>query len=70
YSYSLMEPDPDGTINRYWDNARWNEAILHRSDNWGRTSNEPTGGLPQPPSTQHASGVRFGPNPRAEAKWS
>jgi len=70
YSYSLMEPDPDGVIKRYWDNARWNEAIMHRSDNWGRASNEPAGGLPQPPGTQHASGTRFGPNPRAEAKWS
>ena len=70
YSYSLMEPDPDGAIKRYWDSARWNEAILHRSDNWGRTSNEPAGGLPQPSGTQHASGTRFGPNPRTEAKWS
>ena len=70
YSYSLMEPDPDGTIKRYWDSARWNEAILHRSDNWSGTSNEPAGGLPQPPGTQNSSGTRFGPNPRAEAKWS
>ena len=70
YSYSLMEPDPDGAIKNYWDNARWNEAILHRSDNWGRRSNEPAIGLPQPPGTQLASGTRFGPNPRAEAKWS
>ena len=70
YSYSLMEPDPDGTIARYWANARWNEAILHRSDNWDQRSHEPAGGLPQPPGTQHASGARFGPNPRAAAKWS
>jgi len=70
YSYSLMEPDPDGSIKRYWDSARWNEAILHRSDDWGRASNEPAGGLPQAPGTQRASGTRFGPNPRAEAKWS
>jgi hypothetical protein len=70
YSYSLMGPDPDGTIQRYWDNARWNESIMHRSDNWGRSSNEPAGGMPPPPGTQHASGTRFGPNPRAEAKWS
>jgi hypothetical protein len=70
YSYSLMEPDPDGSIKRYWDNARWNEAILHRSDDWGRASNEPAGGLPQAPGTQRASGTRFGPNPRAGAKWS
>ena len=70
YSYSLMEPDPDGAIKRYWDSARWNEAILHRSDNWSRASNEPAGGLPQPPGTQNSSGTRFGPNPRADAKWS
>ncbi|MDP7637315.1 MAG: hypothetical protein QF577_07190, partial [Phycisphaerae bacterium] len=70
YSYSLMEPDPDGAIKRYWDSARWNEAILHRSDNWGRASNAPAGGLPQPTGTQNTSGTRFGPNPRADAKWS
>ncbi|MAE65034.1 MAG: hypothetical protein CMJ18_12255 [Phycisphaeraceae bacterium] len=70
YSYSLMEPDPEGTIKAFWDNARWNEVIMHRSDNWGRNSNEPARGLPQPPGTQHASGVRSGPNPQARAKWS
>ena len=70
YSYSLMEPDPEGTIKRYWDNARWNESIMHRSDNWSASSNEPAAGLPQPAGTQNASGVRFGPNPRAKAKWS
>ncbi len=70
YSYSLIEPDPDGTIKRYWDSARWNEAILHRSNNWGRASNAPAGGLPQPTGTQNTSGTRFGPNPRADAKWS
>jgi len=70
YSCSLMFPDPDGAAKRYWDNARWNEAILHRSDNWGRRSNDPAIGLPQPPGTQLASGTRFGPNPRADAKWS
>ena len=70
YSYSLMEPDPDGAIKRFWDNARWNEAIMHRSGNWGRKSNEPAIGVPQLPGTQHASGTRFGPNPRAVAKWS
>ena len=69
YSYSLMEPDPDGTIKAYWDNAKWNEAILHRSDNWDRASNEPAGGVPQPPGTQLNSGTRFGPNPRADARW-
>jgi len=46
YSYSLMEPDPNGTIKRYWDNAHWNKAILHRSDNWGCLSTEPAIGLP------------------------
>ncbi|HJN15086.1 MAG TPA: hypothetical protein QGH10_06340 [Armatimonadota bacterium] len=70
YSYTLVERDPDGAIGRYWDNAHWNEAIMHRSDNWGRASNEPAGGAPQPPGTQNPSGTRFGPNPRAEAKWS
>lgn len=70
YSYSLMEPDPDGTIKHYWDNARWNESIMHRSDNGDRNSNDPAGGLPQASGTQHAYGTRFGPNPRAEAKWS
>jgi len=70
YSYSLMEPDPQGTIKGYWDNARWSEAIMHRSDNWGRNSNEPAGGVPQAPGTQNPSGLLFGPNPRAEAKWS
>ena len=70
YSYSLMEPDPDGAIQRYWDNAKWNEAILHRSGNWDRNSNAPAGGLPQPPGTQHPSGTRYGPNPRANARWT
>jgi len=70
YSYTIVEPDPDGAIARYWANARWNEVIMHRSGNWDRTSNEPAGGLPQPPGTQHGSGTRFGPNPRAQAKWS
>ncbi|HJN14642.1 MAG TPA: hypothetical protein QGH10_04085, partial [Armatimonadota bacterium] len=70
YSYTLVEPDPHGTIKQYWDNARWNEAIMHRSNNWGRASNEPAGGLTQPTGTQNPSGTRFGPNPRAKAKWS
>jgi len=70
YSYSLVAPDPDGKLERDRINARWCEVIKHRSDNWGRTSNEPAGGLPQPPGTQHASGTHFGPNPRAKAKWS
>ena len=70
YSYSLMEPDPDGSIGRYWSNARWNEAIMHRSGNWDRRSHEPAGGVPQAPGTQHPSGTRYGPNPRASAKWT
>lgn len=70
YSWSLMEPDPDGTVKAWWDNARWNEAIMHRSGNWNGDSHEPAVGLPRPPGTQHPSGTRFGPNPRAEAKWS
>jgi hypothetical protein len=70
YSCSLMEPDPDGEIQGYWANARWNEAILHRSGQWGRRSNDPAGGIPQPPGTQNDSGTRFGPNPRAEAEWT
>jgi hypothetical protein len=68
YSYSLVEPDPEGTIRRYWDNARWNESILHRTGNWDCNSNEPARGVPQAPGTQHASGLRYGPNPRAEAR--
>jgi len=67
YSYTIAEPDPTGRIARYWANARWNEAIMHRSDNWGSASNEPAGGLPQPPGTQNSSGTRFGPNPRRPA---
>jgi len=70
YSYSLMEPDPDGAIRRYWDNARWNESILHRRDNWSGRSHEPADGVPQPPGTQLASGTRYGPHPRAPAKWT
>ena len=70
YSYSLMEPDPEGTIKAYWDNARWNEEIMHRSDNWGGKSNEPAKGLPKFPGSTNASGLRFGPDPRTEAKWS
>ena len=70
YSYSLMEPDPEGTIKAYWDNARWNETIMHRSDNWDGKSNEPAKGLPKFPGSTNASGMRFGPDPRAEAKWS
>ncbi|MDP7399835.1 MAG: hypothetical protein QF541_23420, partial [Lentisphaeria bacterium] len=70
YSFSLVEPDPDGTIKRQWDSARWCETIKHRSDNWGRASNAPAGGLPQPNCGSHVAATRFGPNPRADAKWS
>ncbi|MAE64721.1 MAG: hypothetical protein CMJ18_10685 [Phycisphaeraceae bacterium] len=69
YSYSFLDPDPDGATRRYWQNARWNEAIMHRSDDWSRDSNEPARGLPQPPGTQNTSGTRFGPNPRRDAAW-
>ncbi len=70
YSYSLMESDPDGAIRHYWDNARWNESILHRRDDWSGRSHEPADGVPQPPGTQLASGTRYGANPRAPAKWT
>ena len=65
-----MEPDPDGAIRHYRDNARWNQAIMHRSGNWDRNRNEPAIGVSRAPGTQHASGLLYGPNPRAEAKWS
>ena len=51
YSYTTVEPDPDGWVGRYLPNARWLEHIKHRSDNWGRASNEPAIGLP-PYSTE------------------
>ena len=70
YSCTLIEPDPDGSIRRYWDNARWNETIMHRSGNWDRDSHLPADGVSQSPGTQNASGTRFGPNPRAPAKWT
>ena len=37
--------DPDGKLARDKVNARWLEAIKHRSDNWSGRSNEPAGGL-------------------------
>lgn len=46
YSCTFTQPDPDGTVRRYWANARWNENIFHRSDQWGRDSNMPAGGVP------------------------
>jgi hypothetical protein len=70
YSYSLMEPDPDGSITRYWNNARWCQEILHRSGNWDRNTNQPAGGVPQTPRPQTDAGMRFGPNPAAKAKWT
>ena len=45
YSYTVTEPDPEGAIARHWANFRWCEHIKHRSDSWGRTSNEPAGGV-------------------------
>jgi hypothetical protein len=46
YSYSFTLPDPDGQLERDKLNARWCEHIKHRSDNWGRNSNEPPTGVP------------------------
>jgi hypothetical protein len=46
YSYTFTLPDPDGQLERYRLNAHWCEYIKHRSDNWGRNSNEPAIGLP------------------------
>jgi len=52
YSFSLVLDDPDGTSNRHQQNARWAEFIKHKSDDWGRLSNEPAGGVP--PATGEA----------------
>lgn len=46
YSYTVAEPDPDGSIGRYWANFRWCEHIKHRSDNWDGKSHEPAKGVP------------------------
>jgi len=46
YSYTFTLPDPDGQLERNKLNAHWCEHITHRSDNWGRNSNEPAKGLP------------------------
>ena len=46
YSCTLVYPDPDGALRRYWANLQWNVNIFHRSDQWGRASNEPAGGVP------------------------
>jgi hypothetical protein len=70
YSYSLMEPDPDGAIRRYWDSARWNETIKHRSGNWGGRSNDPAGGLPPTTAGEPGPATLFGPGPGARARWS
>lgn len=43
---------------------------MHRSGNWDRNRNEPAIGVSRAPGTQHASGLLYGPNPRAQAKWS
>ena len=42
----VVEPDDDGKLAQYWSNARWCEIIKHKSDNWGRLSTAPAGGLP------------------------
>ncbi|HJN17857.1 MAG TPA: hypothetical protein QGH10_20320, partial [Armatimonadota bacterium] len=46
YSYTFTLPDPDGQLERDQLNARWVDAIKHRSDNWDRLSTEPADGLP------------------------
>jgi len=46
YSCTLVHPDPEGTMRRYWANYKWNENIFHRSGQWDRASNAPAGGLP------------------------
>ncbi|MDP7162998.1 MAG: hypothetical protein QF792_05835, partial [Phycisphaerae bacterium] len=46
YSYTVIEPDPEGNCAAYWASARWCEIIKHKSDNWDRLSTEPAGGLP------------------------
>ena len=46
YSCTLTQPDPEGQIRRYWASFRWNENLFHRSDQWGRASTGPAGGLP------------------------
>ena len=45
YSYTFTLPDPTGQLERDRVNARWCEHIKHRSDNWGRNSNEQAIGL-------------------------
>ena len=46
YSYTFTLPDPNGQLEQDRVNARWCESIKHRSNNWGRNSNEPAGGVP------------------------
>ena len=46
YSYTFTLPDPHGQLENDRLNARWCEHIKHRSDNWGRNTNEPATGLP------------------------
>jgi len=45
YSYTMVEPDPEGRIAEKRANVRWLEIIKHRSDNWGRSSTESAVGL-------------------------
>ena len=68
YSYSFMQPDPDGEIATDWANARWLETIKHRSDNWDRLSTEPAAGVPARPGAQGRHSKRYGPYPRPPAK--
>lgn len=46
YSCTLAQPDPDGTIRRYWANYQWNINIFHQRDQWDRDNNRPAGGVP------------------------
>ena len=52
YSYTYTLPDPDGDLARRKANARWLDVITHRSDHWGRDSNEPAAGVPPHPRHQ------------------
>jgi hypothetical protein len=45
YSFTVVEPDAEGDLARYWANERWCEHIKHRSGNWDGKSNEPAGGI-------------------------
>ena len=51
YSYSFTLPDPTGQLERDKQNVRWCDHIKHRSDNWGKNSNESAIGLPPHPDS-------------------